>query len=123
MAYKILIIDDSEMLRMHLADMLASLGHEVVGEADSGEAGLAAFQKLKPDLVTLDISLPDMDGLAVLRELRRVSPSARVILVSGNDQKRILDFAAKMKAPLVCKPIELEILAAAIEKIGAASPS
>lgn len=118
MAYKVLIIDDSAMSRALLADMLAALGHVVVGEAESGEAGLEAYRSLKPDVVTVDISLPGMDGLVVLRELRRVCAAVRVVLVSGNDQRRVLDFARKMKAPLVCKPFDVEALRCAIESSG-----
>ncbi|MFA6028446.1 MAG: response regulator [Elusimicrobiota bacterium] len=115
MAYKVLVVDDSPMSRVLLTEMLSALGHEIVGEAESGQAGLDAFKKLRPDLVTLDISLPDMDGLAVLRELRHISPSARVVLVSGNDQKRVLDYAKQMKTPLVSKPFESKDLASAID--------
>jgi DNA-binding NarL/FixJ family response regulator len=54
----------------------------------------------------MDISLPDMDGLSVVRELRALFPQARVVLVSGNDQKRVMDQAQLLKAPLVCKPFK-----------------
>lgn len=102
------------MSRILLREMLESMGHQVVGEADSGSTGLEAYGKLKPDLMTLDISLPDMDGMQVLRELRRTFASARVVLVTGNDQKKILDQAKVLKAPLVCKPFELKTLTEAL---------
>jgi two-component system chemotaxis response regulator CheY len=118
MAYNVLIIDDSELTRSVLTEMLTSRGHAIVGEAETGEAGLAAFKSLKPDLVTLDISLPDMDGLSVARELRAIAPAVRIVFISGNDQQRILDFAKTLKVPLVSKPFAAETLFAAIEKAG-----
>ncbi|MFA6092605.1 MAG: response regulator [Elusimicrobiota bacterium] len=104
MGHRILVVDDSPLSRILLKEMLTSLGHQVVGEAQSGEECLASYKELQPELVTLDISLPDMDGLTVLRELRAISPQARAVLVSGNDQKRVLEQAKLLKAPLVCKP-------------------
>ncbi|MEK7656384.1 MAG: response regulator [Elusimicrobiota bacterium] len=122
MGYRILIVDDSPMSRILLREMLESMGHQVIGEADSGSAGLEAYGKLKPDLITLDISLPDMDGIQVLRELRRTSNGAKVVLVSGNDQKKILDQAKVLKAPLVCKPFDIKTLTGALS-IAAGSPA
>ena len=71
MPYKVLIIDDSPVLRIMLSEMLKTLGHTVVAEADSAASGLKAYKEMKPDLVTLDISLPDENGLQVLEKLRR----------------------------------------------------
>ena len=117
MGYRILIVDDSPMSRILLREMLESMGHQVIGEADSGSGGLEAYGKLKPDLMTLDISLPDMNGIQVLRELRRTSSSAKVVLVSGNDQKKILDQAKVLKAPLVCKPFDIKTLTNALSAV------
>ncbi|MBI5242140.1 MAG: response regulator, partial [Elusimicrobia bacterium] len=84
MGCRILVVDDSPISRVTLREMLESLGHQVVGEADSGRGGIDAFLALKPDVTTLDISLPDMDGIQVLRDIRLKAPSAKVILISGN---------------------------------------
>ncbi|MBI5244898.1 MAG: response regulator [Elusimicrobia bacterium] len=114
MAYKILIVDDSPLSRVMLREMLESLGHRVVGEADSGQGAIDGFLKLKPDVMTLDISLPDMDGIQVLRNIRLKMPRARVILVTGNDQKKIHDQAEQLKAPQVAKPFTMQALSDAL---------
>lgn len=116
MPYKVLVIDDSPVMRVMLCEMLKSLGHTVVGEADSGASGLRLFKETKPELVTLDISLPDENGLQVLAKLRRADPTARVIIVTGNDQRVIKDQAMALKAlGVLCKPFEERELAAMLE--------
>lgn len=121
MAYKVLIIDDSPVLRIMLGEMLKSLGHTIIGEADSAASGLKAFRELKPDLVTLDISLPDENGLQVLEKLRRLDPAARVIVVTGNDQKSIVDKAMSLRAlGVLHKPFDEGELQAMLEKAGKA---
>ena len=123
MAYKVLIVDDSPVTRIMIREMLETLGHQVVGEADSGRGGIDAFRSLKPDLLTLDVSLPDMDGLQVLRELRLKNPLVRVVMVTGNDQKKVLEQAKAMKAGFVAKPFSVQDLANALAlAMGAAPP-
>ena len=122
MGYRILIVDDSPISRITLREMLESVGHQIVGEADSGRGGIDAYHALRPDLMTLDISLPDMDGIQVLRELRLKVPSAKAVLISGNDQKKILDQARLLRAPLVCKPFSLEELEKALAQTAGAAP-
>lgn len=118
MAYRVLIIDDSPVMRVMVGEMLKTLGHEVVGEAESAQAGVEAYRKLKPDLVTLDISLPDDDGLSVLQKLRRIDSRANVVIVTGNDQKTVADKAMALKAlSVLVKPFEADELGAVIKKI------
>lgn len=123
MGYRILIVDDSPVLRIMLGEMLRGLGHTVVAEADTGAAAVKAYQEHKPDLVTLDISLPDADGISVLKDLRRVDPRARVLIVTGNDQKKILEQATALKAlGLLRKPFDEDELSALLEKIAPSIP-
>jgi len=122
LGYRILIVDDSSISRITIRELLECLGHQIVGETDSGRGGIDAYRNLKPDLMTLDISLPDMDGIQVLRELRLKSPSAKVILISGNDQKKVQDQARLLRAPLVCKPFSLEILSKAVTQAFGPAP-
>lgn len=120
MAYKVLIVDDSPVLRIMLSEMLKTLGHTVVGEADSAAAGLKAFREKKPDLVTLDISLPDENGLQVLEKLRKIDPAAKVIVVTGNDQKAVEEKALALRAlGVLHKPFDEAELASMLEKAGA----
>lgn len=82
---RVLIVDDSDVLREMLRCTLEMLGHEVVGDAATGEEAFAAYDKLRPDLVMLDLVLPGIDGLEVLRRLRAKDPRAQVILFTGNN--------------------------------------
>ena len=120
MPYKVLVIDDSPVMRIMLSEMLTAMGHTIVAEADTAAAGLKAFKEKKPDLVTLDISLPDENGLSVLEKLRRADPTARVLVVTGNDQRAVEDKAMALKAlGVLHKPFDEAELAAMIEKAGA----
>ena len=115
---RILIIDDNAAIRMILSDLLVDLGHQVVGEAEDLKAALAAYEKHKPDLVTLDLSLSAIggsDGLSVLKALRQRDAGAKVIVVSGNSQKKVYEMLAKEgAAAFVAKPIKENELTAAI---------
>ncbi len=108
------------MFRIVLREMFTLLGQNVVGEADCGETALEQFQKLKPEVVTLDISLPDIDGLAVFQQMARINPKAHVMLVTGNDQDKIIEKAGQLGAiGLITKPVKKEQLAAMLKKIDA----
>ncbi|HBL19034.1 MAG: hypothetical protein A2X36_13570 [Elusimicrobia bacterium GWA2_69_24] len=117
MGFRILIVDDSPVLRVMLTDMLQALGHEVVGEGESVKSGLAAFIATKPDLVTLDVSLPDGNGLDLLQMIRKHDPNARAVMVTGNDQVALEKRALSLKAlGVLHKPFDVEELSALIQK-------
>lgn len=90
-ALRVLIVDDNEATRLILGDMIASFGHAIVSAADGLESALACYRAHKPDLVTLDLSLPGHDGLTILKALRAEDPAAKVLIISGNSQQRIFD--------------------------------
>lgn len=81
---RILVIDDSEFVRQFLADCLGDAGHEVE-LAEDGRAGLAAFRAKAPDCILLDVLMPDIDGIEVLRQIRAESESIPVMLMTGDD--------------------------------------
>jgi len=114
---RVLVVDDAAFMRKVLSDALASGGHEVVGEAGDGDAALAAYQDLQPDLVTLDITMPQKDGLATLRELVELDPEARVVICSALGQEsKVLDAIKAGAKDFVVKPFERERLLGAVEK-------
>lgn len=84
---RILIADDAGFMRALLKKTLSEAGHEVVGEAENGKVAVSLFSTVNPDLVMLDITMPEMDGLAALREIRNVSASARVIMCTALGQE------------------------------------
>ena len=74
---RVLVVDDAAFMRKMLADALGKGGHEVVGEAANGNEAVEQFQALRPDIMTLDITMPDKDGLTALKEILTLDPSAR----------------------------------------------
>ena len=84
---RVLVVDDAAFMRKMVSDALAKGGHEVVGEAGNGVEAVARFQELKPDLMTLDITMPEKDGLTALAEIVAADPSARVVMCSALGQE------------------------------------
>lgn len=116
---KILIVDDSPITRGMLRDMFELSGHEVVAEAETLSGALDAYRAHKPDLTTLDLSLVDVSGLDILKALRESDPKARVMIVSGNGQKRVLDAAKAAGAEgFLAKPFNVDELLAAVKAMG-----
>ena len=104
MAKRVLVVDDALIMRMRIKEIALDAGWEIAGEATNGEEGLAMYRALSPDLTTLDIVMPKLDGVSVLRQIRAENPTARVVMVSAVDQKgkltecirfRALDFIVK----------------------------
>lgn len=87
MTERILIVDDHPLTREALAGLLAQNGFEVVGQAGSGEQAIAVIGELAPDLVLLDLSMPDMDGLTALPKLRAAAPSAEVVVLTASEDE------------------------------------
>jgi two-component system chemotaxis response regulator CheY len=114
---RVLVVDDAAFMRKVLTDALTSGGHEVVGEAGDGDAALVAYQDLQPDLVTLDITMPAKDGLATLRELVDIDPTARVVICSALGQEsKVLDAIKAGAKDFVVKPFERDRLLGAVDK-------
>lgn len=85
---KVLIIDDAAFMRMILKSMLERNGYEVVGEAQNGVVGVKKYMELHPDIVTLDITMPEMNGIEALKEIRKIDPCSKVVMVSAMGQER-----------------------------------
>jgi len=114
---RVLVVDDAAFMRKVLTDALAAGGHEVVGEAGDGEAALAAYRELAPDLVTLDITMPTKDGLATLRELMELDSTACVVICSALGQEtKVLEAIKAGAKDFVVKPFERDRLLSAVEK-------
>ena len=116
----VLVVDDAAFMRRVLSDALVAAGHEVVGEAGDGDAALVAFQELRPELVTLDITMPEKDGLATLRELIEIDPDARVVICSALGQEsKVLDAIKAGAKDFVVKPFDADRLLSAVTKAAA----
>src|SRR5688500_16138243 len=95
---KILVVDDSFYMRTMLKNMLLDAGYNVVGEAANGQSALELVKELSPDLVTLDVILPDNTGLAVLKGIRQENQTVKVIMVSAVGQEVIINEAMELGA-------------------------
>ena len=114
---RVLVVDDAAFMRKMVSDALAKGGHEVVGEAGNGVEAIARFQELKPDLMTLDITMPEKDGLAALAEIVAADPSARVVMCSALGQEAKVLEAIKLGAKdFVVKPFQAARGLGAVEK-------
>ena len=113
---KILIVDDAEFLRVRISRMLTSNGYEVV-EADNGANAVNKYKESRPDAVLMDITMPEMDGLAALKAIRAVDPSARVVMLTALGQESVVLEAIKSGArDFVVKPFEPDRVLAAISR-------
>ncbi len=114
----ILIVDDSRTSRKILRGILEEAGHKIVGEASNGEQGIKLYQELKPDIVTLDITMPVMDGISALIKIKDYDDSANVVMVSAAGQKSKMVEAVKYGASeFIAKPFDEDLLLSVIDKI------
>jgi two-component system chemotaxis response regulator CheY len=90
---KVLIVDDAAFIRMQLKNLLQSNGFEVVAEAENGKVALEKIQEFKPDLVTLDITMPEMDGLDCMKAIKKMDYLPTVIMVSALGQEKYVQQA------------------------------
>jgi two-component system chemotaxis response regulator CheY len=114
---RVLVVDDAAFMRKMVSDALTKGGHEVVGEAGNGVEAIAQFQALKPDLMTLDITMPEKDGLAALADIMAANPSAKVVMCSALGQESKVLEAIKLGAKdFVVKPFQPDRVIEAVGK-------
>jgi two-component system chemotaxis response regulator CheY len=114
---RVLIVDDAAFMRKVLGDALASGGHEVVGQAANGAEAVERFQELRPELTTLDITMPEKDGIAALAEIMAIDPSARVVMCSALGQEtKVLESIKLGAKDFVVKPFQAARVLEAVGK-------
>lgn len=115
---KVLIVDDSKTSRKILKNIFEENGYEVVGEAVNGQNGLDKYQELHPDLVTLDITMPVMDGIETLTKLKEINPGVKVVMITAAGQKNKMVEAVRLGAEeFVTKPYETSRIIEVLEKL------
>lgn len=118
MAKNILIVDDAAFMRMKLKDILEKNGYTVVGEAQNGLEAVSLYKEVKPDLVTMDITMPEMDGIEALKEIKAVDPAAKVIMCSAMGQQGMVMEAIKMGAiDFIVKPFDTARVIKSLSKV------
>jgi two-component system chemotaxis response regulator CheY len=117
MANRILIVDDAAFMRMMVRDILTKNGYEVCGEANDGLQAIEKFKEVKPDLVTMDITMPEMDGIAALKEIKKLDPNAKVIMCSAMGQQgMVIDAIQAGAKDFIVKPFQPDRVLEAIKK-------
>ena len=114
---RILIVDDSKTSGKFLKNMLIGAGFEVVAEAIDGIDGIEKYKEFKPDVVTMDITMPNLDGIDAVTEMMRIDPEAKIIMVTAAGQKNNVVEALKRGAvDFVQKPFDAEVIVEVIKK-------
>jgi two-component system chemotaxis response regulator CheY len=117
MATRVLIVDDAAFMRMMVKDILSKNGYEIVGEAENGLKAVEKFQELKPDLTTMDITMPEMDGITAVKEIKKLDPSAKVIMCSAMGQQAMVVEAIQAGArDFIVKPFQPDRVLEAVRK-------
>jgi two-component system chemotaxis response regulator CheY len=114
---RVLVVDDAAFMRKMVSDALTRGGHEVVGEADNGVEAVTRFQELRPEVTTLDITMPEKDGLAALKEIIAIDPAARVVMCSALGQEsKVLESIKLGARDFVVKPFQADRVNEAVVK-------
>lgn len=115
---RILVTDDSAFMRMTISNILKNDGYEIVGEAGNGKVAVELYKKLKPDLVIMDITMPEMDGMEALKEIRALDPNAVVVMCSAMGQKKMVEKSMQSGAKdFIFKPFQDDGVLEVIKKV------
>ncbi len=118
MAKNVLIVDDASFMRMMIKDILIKNGYNVVGEAENGQVAVQKYKDLGPDLVTMDITMPEMDGIQALKAIRELQPDAKVVMCSAMGQQAMVIEAIQAGArDFIVKPFQADRVLEAIKKV------
>src|SRR5664279_4912419 len=117
-SHTVLVCDDAIFMRTMISDILQQSGFDVIGEAETGVEAVAQYRKLKPDLVTMDIVMPDMGGIDAVREITKFDPSARILMCSAMGQQALVVEAIQAGAKdFVVKPFQPSRVLEAVQRV------
>jgi two-component system chemotaxis response regulator CheY len=115
---RVLIVDDAAFMRMMIKDILEKNGYEVVAEANNGIKAVEMYKKEKPDIVTMDITMPDMDGIEAVKAIREFDPDAKIIMCSAmGQQSMVMDAIRAGAKDFVVKPFQPDRVLEAMGKL------
>lgn len=118
MGKRVLIVDDAAFMRMMIKNIITKNGYEVVGEAENGQIALELYKQHKPDLVTMDITMPEMNGIEGVKAIRSIDPSANIIMCSAMGQQAMVMEAIQAGAKdFIVKPFHQERILQAMERV------
>ncbi|WP_416147844.1 response regulator [Salipaludibacillus sp. HK11] len=114
---KLLITDDAAFMRMTLKKMVTDAGYEVVAEAENGLRAVELFEEHRPDIVTMDITMPEMNGIEALQKIKQIDPKAKVLMCSAmGQQNMVVDAIQKGAIDFIVKPFDQNRIKEALEK-------
>ena len=117
MGVKVLIVDDAAFMRMMIKNILSKSGYDIVGEAENGVQAVAKFKELKPELVTMDITMPEMDGITAVKEIKKLDPKAKIIMCSAmGQQAMVIDAIQAGAKDFIVKPFQPNRVLEAVQK-------
>lgn len=117
MSNRVLIVDDAAFMRMMIKEILTKNGYNVVGEASDGAQAVEKYKELTPDLVTMDITMPEMDGITALKEIKKINAAAKVIMCSAmGQQAMVIDAIQAGAKDFIVKPFQADRVIEAIKK-------
>ncbi|MBT9148255.1 MAG: Chemotaxis protein CheY [Syntrophomonadaceae bacterium] len=118
MGRRVLITDDTAFMRMTLKNILEKNGYQVVGEAEDGQVAVDKYIELRPDLVTMDITMPRMDGITAIKKIIEANPEAKIVVCSAMGQKALVIEALSAGAKdFIVKPFQAERIINAVQKV------
>ena len=118
MAKNILICDDAAFMRMMIKDILTKNGYNIAGEAENGAMAVDKYNETKPDLVLMDITMPEMDGIQALKKIKENDPSASVIMCSARGQQAMVIESIQSGArDFIVKPFQADRVLEAVQKV------
>ena len=115
---KVLIVDDSSFMRMAIKSVLEKNGYEIVGEAENGVMGVHMYKELKPDIVTMDITMPVMTGIDAVKSIMKYDPNAKIVMVSAMGQEdMVMESILAGAKTFIVKPLKYDYLLDIIKKL------
>ncbi|MDD2421133.1 MAG: response regulator [Heliobacteriaceae bacterium] len=117
MGARVLIVDDAAFMRMMIKDILTKNGFEVVAEAENGSVAVEKWQEYHPDLTTMDITMPELDGINAVRAIREIDPKARIVMCSAmGQQAMVIDAIQAGAKDFIVKPFQPDRVLEAVRK-------
>ena len=118
MSKKILIVDDAAFMRMMIKDILTKNGYIVAGEAENGVKAVEKYKEIQPDLVIMDITMPEMDGIQAVKEIKKINPDANIVMCSAMGQQAMVIESIQAGArDFVVKPFQADRVIEAVNKV------
>jgi two-component system chemotaxis response regulator CheY len=118
MANGILVVDDAAFMRMMIKDVLTKNGYVVLGEAENGQKAIEKYKELSPDLVIMDITMPEVDGIQAVKEIKKFDPSAKIVMCSAMGQQAMVIESIQAGArDFIVKPFQADRVIEAVKKV------